>query len=229
MMLKVVAVNSSPQMDKGNTALILNPFIEGMREAGAEVTLLFTKKLNIEHCSGEFKCWGDTPGKCYIRDDMDKVLPKLRDAEIWVLGIPLYVPMPGEMQDLINRTMPLLESSVDVRGRRMFPARRKDFKLRRIVLVSSCAFWEMENFDKLVFTIKETAEALGAEYAGSVLRPHAVVLKSMMKSGQDVDSVLRAAKKAGTELISKGRISKETLDKVSSPLITFEEYLENYV
>jgi hypothetical protein len=137
--------------------------------------------------------------------------------------------MPGEMQDLINRTMPLLENSVDVRGRRMFPHRRKEFRLQRVVLVSSCAFWEMENFDKLVLTIKETAEALGAEYAGSVLRPHAVVLKSMMNSGQNVDSILGAAKKAGAELVSKGSISKETLDKISSPLITFEEYLENYV
>jgi len=228
-MVKVVAINSSPQMNEGHTAIILNLFVDGMREAGADVELLFTKKLKILPCTGEFKCWGETPGKCYIRDDMDVVLPKLRDADTWVLGIPLYVPMPGEMQNLLNRTMPLLESSVDVRGRRMFPARRKEFKLRRIVLVSSCAFWEMENFDKLVFTIKEIAEALGAEYAGSVLRPHAVVLKSMMNSGQNVDSILRAAKEAGTELVSKGKISKETLDKVSSPLITFEEYLENYV
>ena len=37
--MKVIAFNSSPRMDKGNTALILNPFLEGMREAGAEVEL----------------------------------------------------------------------------------------------------------------------------------------------------------------------------------------------
>ena len=228
-MVKAVAINSSPQMNEGHTAIIFNPFVDGMREAGAGVEVLFTKKLKILPCTGEFKCWGETPGKCYIRDDMDVILPKLRDADTWVLGIPLYVPMPGEMQNLLNRTMPLLESSVDVRGKRMFPARRKEFKLRRIVLVSSCAFWEMENFDKLVVTIEETAEALGAEFAGAVLRPHAVVLRSMMKSGQDVSDVLRSAKDAGAELVKKGRISKGSLQKVSCQLVTFEEYLKNFV
>ena len=43
--MKVIALNASPKMDKGNTALIITPFLEGMREAGAEVELFYTKKL----------------------------------------------------------------------------------------------------------------------------------------------------------------------------------------
>ncbi len=39
-MVQVLAINSSPLMDKGNTALILDPFLEGMKEAGAEVELV---------------------------------------------------------------------------------------------------------------------------------------------------------------------------------------------
>ncbi len=46
--MKVLAINSSPKMDKGNTAMILNPFLEEMREAGAEVELFYTRKLNIK-------------------------------------------------------------------------------------------------------------------------------------------------------------------------------------
>lgn len=41
-MTKILATNSSPNMDKGNTALILTPFIEGMKEAGADVELIYT-------------------------------------------------------------------------------------------------------------------------------------------------------------------------------------------
>jgi multimeric flavodoxin WrbA len=37
-------------MDKGNTALILGPFLEGMRAAGAEVELFYTRKLKINPC-----------------------------------------------------------------------------------------------------------------------------------------------------------------------------------
>ncbi len=32
--MKVMAINGSPNMGKGNTALVLDPFLEGMREAG---------------------------------------------------------------------------------------------------------------------------------------------------------------------------------------------------
>jgi multimeric flavodoxin WrbA len=40
--MKVLAINSSPRMGRGNTALILNPFLEGMKGAGAEVELFYT-------------------------------------------------------------------------------------------------------------------------------------------------------------------------------------------
>jgi len=49
-------------MDKGNTALILNPFLEGMREAAVEVELFYTRKLNINPRTGEFNCWLKNPG-----------------------------------------------------------------------------------------------------------------------------------------------------------------------
>jgi len=45
--MKAVAINSSPSMGEGNTALVLDPFLQGMREVGAEVELFSTKKLKI--------------------------------------------------------------------------------------------------------------------------------------------------------------------------------------
>lgn len=43
--MKVLAINASPHMDKGNTAMILDPFLEGMKEAGSEVDLIYTSSL----------------------------------------------------------------------------------------------------------------------------------------------------------------------------------------
>ena len=34
--MKVLVINGSPHMENGNTALILDPFLEGMKEAGAK-------------------------------------------------------------------------------------------------------------------------------------------------------------------------------------------------
>jgi len=53
--MKVVAINGSPKMDKGTTALILTPFLEGLRGSGAEVELFCTKKLKIHPCQGDFR------------------------------------------------------------------------------------------------------------------------------------------------------------------------------
>ena len=44
-------------MDKGNTALILNPFIDGMRDSGAQVKLLYTKRLDVRPASATGRCF----------------------------------------------------------------------------------------------------------------------------------------------------------------------------
>jgi len=75
-MMHVVATNSSPRMEKGNTALIMNPFLEGMKEAGVQVELVYSKELSIQPCTGEFSCWGATPCKWHIRDGMEGLLSK---------------------------------------------------------------------------------------------------------------------------------------------------------
>ena len=114
--MKVLAFNCSPKMDKGATALILNPFLEGMREAGVEVELFYTKKLEVNPCQGCFNCWLKTPGKCFQKDDMQMVLAKLREADIWVFGTPVYVDgVSGPMKNLMDRMLPLLQPFIELR------------------------------------------------------------------------------------------------------------------
>jgi len=114
--MKVTAINSSPLMAKGNTAAILTPFLEGMKEAGAEVELFYTKKLKIKPCQGCFNCWLKTPGVCSQRDDMDMLRPKLEEADVWVLATPLYVDgMTGPMKNLLDRIIPGIQPFMELR------------------------------------------------------------------------------------------------------------------
>ena len=55
--MKVLAINGSPHMGEGNTAMILNPFLEGMREKGCDVEIFYTRKLKIGACNGDMSCW----------------------------------------------------------------------------------------------------------------------------------------------------------------------------
>ena len=54
-MTRIVAVNGSPKMEKGNTELIMRAFLDGAKDAGAEVEVLYAKRMKIEPCRGEFQ------------------------------------------------------------------------------------------------------------------------------------------------------------------------------
>jgi multimeric flavodoxin WrbA len=49
--MKAIVINGSPHGDKGNTELILGPFLDGMRAAGAEVRVFQVKDMSVRPCS----------------------------------------------------------------------------------------------------------------------------------------------------------------------------------
>ena len=225
--MKVVAVNSSPNMDKGNTALILGPFLEGMREAGAEVELFYTRKLKINPCNGEFNCWIKTPGKCYQDDDMSIVFPRLVEAEIWVFATPLYVDgVSGPMKNLLDRLLPILHPFFELRDNHCRHPRREEARVSRIALVSNCGFWELDNFDAMIMHMKAASKNLGVEFAGALLRPQGPALRRVMALGMPVDDIFAAIKEAGRQLVVDGKMSPETLKIASREILPREEYIQ---
>ena len=225
--LKVIAVNSSPNMDDGNTALILKPFLEGMREKGADVEIFYTKKLRIRPCQGKFRCAIETPGECYQKDDMKMLYPKIEAADIWVFASPVFVSgVTGPMKNLWDRMLiPMGEPQVVFRNGRSRHPMREGVKSGKIVLVSSCGYWETENFNLTIEQTRELGYHAAREYVGSLIRPHAYAFKSMVESGNQVDDVIEAARTAGQQLIEHGRMSPETLNVVSRELVPLESYV----
>lgn len=224
-MAKVIAFNCSPRMEKGNTALILNPFVSGMKKAGADVELLYTRRLEIEPCVGDFRCWSETLGECRFHDDGPELLKKMSRADIWVFGVPVYMKLPGEFQNLLNRTMPLFEPTVLLRGGSLLPTRRKDIRLKKIAMVSSCSYWGLENFDLVIDVLEFMAKAMDVELARPLLRPNADLLKAMVRKGDDQFHVLEAAEEAGAELAKRGNIRKKTAEAVQIPFMSRKQFL----
>jgi hypothetical protein len=214
-------------MEKGNTALILNPFIQGMRDSGAQVKVMYSKRLEIRPCTGEFRCWSGTPGCCYIKDDMAAVLDEMRTSEYWVFGVPVYSKLPGEVQNILNRTMPLFDDSVVVRGRTMLPGIRDELGLKRLVLVSSCGFWGLENFELVVEIMGFVAKAFNSKMARPLLRPNADMLRPGGVNRQTARTILDAARKAGVELVTTGDITAKTARLVQMPLTSRDEFLKS--
>jgi multimeric flavodoxin WrbA len=227
MNMKALAINGSPHMGKGNTALILNPFLEGMREAGAEVELFYTKRLDINPCLGCFGCWIKTPGKCVQKDDMQTLLDKLREADVWVLATPVYFDaVSGPLKNVIDRMTPFLRLHAEVRDGRSRHLVEEGHRDGKVVLVSNCGLWEMDNFDPLLVHTKAACKHVAREFVGALLRPHGGTLRDLLRKGEPVDDVLEAARVAGRQLVRDGEMSADTLGIVSRELISLEEYIQ---
>jgi len=219
---KVVAVNGSPRMGKSNTTKILTPFLEGMKDAGASVELFYAKRLNIKPCTGEFYCWNKNPGQCHIDDDMQPLYPKLASADILVLATPVYVPLPGEMQNFLNRLVPLIDPVLKKQNGRTRARFRTNVKISRIALVSSSGWWEMGNFGTVVRIVEEFAKDADVEFAAALLRPHS---SYMAENKEKAEKIFEAAKQAGNRLVKEGRMPKRFLKIIGQPLISEEKAL----
>jgi multimeric flavodoxin WrbA len=228
-MTKTVAINGSPRTERGNTALLLTAFIQGMEDAGSEVELCYASRLDVKPCTcGTMYCWYRQPGECCIRDEMQLLYPVLRETETLVLATPVYIPLPGAMQDLINRLCPLLNPALETREGRTRARFRDDVHIQRVALVSTGAWWEKANFDTVVRIVQELADNASVAFAGAVLRPHAFLMKDQGQVTADGASILAAVRRAGYELGSDGSMSKETLEAISRPLIAGDELVRRY-
>jgi multimeric flavodoxin WrbA len=216
--VRALAINGSPHMDKGNTDMILSPFLQGMKEAGADVELLYTKKLKIEPCNGDMSCWSSHPGECGMKDDMSSILPKISQADILVWASPVYYAgISGPLKNLMDRQLPLHA-----------PGSSEWTKKKAVVLVSTCGDWKIAMFEPLLVQMRELykMEDGSSNFVGALLRPHAEVMKEMIKAGETraVGNIFEAAREAGKQLINEGMISEQTLSRVSKALISEEVY-----
>ena len=220
-MPKVLAVNGSVRTENSDTAFLMKPFLKGAEEAGADVEIFYVKRLNIQPCIGDFHCWDKKPGECTISDDMQMLYPKLRGADILVLVTPVYIPLPGEMQNFINRLCPLIEPVLEWRDGRTRARFHEDVKTKQIVLVSASGWWEEGNFGTVVRIAEELAKDANVEFGGAILRPHASFLG---ENKEKTRTIVNALRHAGFQLVKEGRIPDDDLDVISQPLVSEEEF-----
>jgi Multimeric flavodoxin WrbA len=86
---KIVVLNGSPRKN-GNTSALVDAFIKGAEESGNTVTTFFLDKMNIHGCKGCLKGGKNSESPCVQKDDMGKIYPAYKEADIVVLASPLY-------------------------------------------------------------------------------------------------------------------------------------------
>lgn len=152
--MNILVINGSPKGERSNTLRLTNAFLEGITDSSNnsfKVEKFDISKMDISPCRGCFSCWKDTPGKCYIHDDMEKILEKLLWADLIIWSFPLYYfNLPGKLKTVIDRQLPLslpfMVSSTENGGH---PS-RYDMSDKKTVLISTCGFYTAKsNYDSV--------------------------------------------------------------------------------
>ncbi|MBQ8454679.1 MAG: flavodoxin family protein [Bacteroidaceae bacterium] len=106
--IKAIFVNGSPRK-KWNTAQLLESAMKGAQEAGAECEMVHLYDIDFKGCKSCFACKlknSKCNGICALKDDLRPVLERCREADVIVLGSPVYYSFPtGEMRSFLERLM----------------------------------------------------------------------------------------------------------------------------
>ena len=104
--LKAIFVNGSPRKNK-NTAQMLESAMRGAEEAGAQTELIHLYDIDFKGCKSCFACKlknSKCNGVCALKDDLRPVLERCREADVIVLGAPVYYSYPtGELRSFMER------------------------------------------------------------------------------------------------------------------------------
>lgn len=99
--MKIIALQGSPNID-GSTAILVEEFARGAREAGHAVERVDVARLDVRPCTGCVACGYEGP--CVQRDGMGAVRSSLLAADMVVLATPLYYyGMSAQLKTVVDR------------------------------------------------------------------------------------------------------------------------------
>ncbi len=227
--VKVIAINTNPAKEKGNTSQLLDPFLAAMSEAGADVELYYSRDLVIFPCCGNLNCTIRTPGKCMAYDDMIWLRQKIGQADILVLASPLYFNgqhgpegATQSMKSLLRRLVPGQSPCVDEPYEHAVHTTKEPVNLRKVVFVSGCGFWEIDGFYPVLTHIKSLCHNTFPEFAGNIGDGHGVILNGAIRSGASIDDSIASARSAGRQLAIDEE--RPAVDSARLELVTRQMY-----
>ena len=99
--IRVLGLAGSPRRH-GNTERLLDRFLAGAHEAGADVEKVLVARLDIAACISCGGCWKE--GLCVVQDEFQHVNEQLVASDVIALAAPLFFwNVPAQVKALIDR------------------------------------------------------------------------------------------------------------------------------
>ncbi len=160
--MKVLGIYGSPRKG-GNTDQLLDKALEGAESAGAEVSRVYARNLNMCGC---IECGGcDETGKCVVKDDMQSVYPLLEESDVIILSSPIFFyGVTAQVKALIDRS----QASWSKRMLEKTPQERKTFDSGKGYLIAVGATRGENLFEGAILTARYFFDALDMSYEGGI-------------------------------------------------------------
>lgn len=152
---KIVILNGSPRRN-GNTSALVHSFMEGAESVGNTVTEFFLEGMDIHGCKGCFGGGKNPESPCVQKDDMDKIYPAYKEADVIVLATPLYYwTISGQLKMAFDRLFAVAECDPDYSN-----------PVKESVLLMAA---EGNEFEETLYWYDHLEKHLGWRNAGKVL------------------------------------------------------------
>jgi multimeric flavodoxin WrbA len=187
--MRLLAIAGSPRR-RGNTDTLLEKFVEGAQQAGAEVKTLTACGLKIEGCRHCDACLAK--GRCQVQDDMQGVYRELEEADRIVIASPLqFMSVPSQLKALIDRCQALWARKYILKIPPLGDAReRKGFLIsvggRRTI---------PHLFEAELVTIKTLFRSLDILYFGDLLIPGIEGVGDILKYPEALEKALEEGRR----------------------------------
>jgi multimeric flavodoxin WrbA len=189
--MDVLVFLGSPRK-KGNSEVLTEAFLEGVREAGGDPEIIRLCDLTINPC---ISCGGcDDSGKCVVEDDMTPLYEKIITIDKIILASPIFFyGITAQAKAFIDRTQALWNRKrlLVQKGEWIDNPERKGF------FISVAATKGSKIFEGAILTMKYGYDAMGYQYTGDLLVSGPDKRGDMIKS----DMKLKEAKEAGRNFI----------------------------
>jgi multimeric flavodoxin WrbA len=161
--MKVLGIFGSPRRG-GNTEILLEEALKGAEKEGAKVERLYLSDFTVTPCK---ECHGcDDTGNCIILDEMEKVYPKLLEADVVILASPIFFyGVTASAKALIDRSQALWARKYLLKD----PSLGKEGKKRKGFFISLGATKGQKIFEGAILTVKYFFDVFNAEYVGELL------------------------------------------------------------
>ena len=178
---KIVIMNGSPRKG-GNTAHLVDAFTKGAERAGHTVARFDLQGMNIRPCLGCCRGGKDEASPCVQKDDMGKIYPAYREADVVVLASPLYYwNVSGQLKCAFDRLFAVAECDANYNN-----------PVKESVLLMAAEGFEFEEaeywYDRLMSHLGWTS--LGKVLAGGVMEAGAIEGSPKLKEAEELGEKL---------------------------------------